>query len=171
MSWRRKSCRHNKRQPRKAFLLRDLIYSNRAKKVLRGLHLIWKELAVLPLSLPYSNTHKLSCSSMLEVCNSLADVVVVDNALFGAEKRRTTCSLLWQAVSQTESTVMLGGCLARKCSFFSRQMGLGLRWSGCATPKKEYCCWCKGSTFELSVDSTLYLRHRVNRSRRTVGKL
>ena len=45
---------------------------------------------------------------MLEVCNSLADVVVVDNALFGAEKRRTTCSLLWQAVSQIESTVMLG---------------------------------------------------------------
>ena len=44
---------------------------------------------------------------MLEVCNSLADVVVVDNALFGAEKRRTTCSLLWQAVSQIESTVML----------------------------------------------------------------
>ena len=64
---------------------------------------------------------------MLEVCNSLADVVVVDNALFGAEKRRTTCSLLWQAVSQTESTVMFGGFLARKCSFFSRQMGLCLR--------------------------------------------
>ena len=64
---------------------------------------------------------------MLEVCNSLADVVVVDNALFGAEKRRTTCSLLWQAVSQIESTVMLGVFLARKCSFFSRQVGLGLR--------------------------------------------
>ena len=45
---------------------------------------------------------------MLEVCNSLADVVVVDNALFGAEKRRTTCSLLWEAVSQIESTVISG---------------------------------------------------------------
>ena len=32
MSWRRKSCRHNKRQPAvKALLLRDLIYSNGEK--------------------------------------------------------------------------------------------------------------------------------------------
>ena len=57
---------------------------------------------------------------MLEVCNSLADVVVVDNALFGAEKRRTTCSLLWQAVSQIESTVKTSldsFFLTKKCSF------------------------------------------------------
>ena len=103
---------------------------------------------------------------MLEVCNSLADVVVVDNALFGAEKRRTTCSLLWQAVSQIESTVMLGVFWPESAPFLVAKWDLVYGDRGALLQKKN-----KGSTFELSVDSTLYLGHRVNRSQRTVGKL
>ena len=145
MSWRRKSCRHNKRQPveggKRKLLLRDLIHSNGEKgnesfaldlKTVfeissKKAHFIqhqkcahiWalvasgrKKKCSLILSprrdffsgscptvcycarrrkggeesgpLSYSHTNKLS-RSMLEVCNSLADVAPALDPLLGAE--------------------------------------------------------------------------------------
>ena len=82
---------------------------------------------------------------MLEVCNSLADVVVVDNALFGAEKRRTTCSLLWQAVSQIESTVMLGGFWPESAPFLVAKWDLVYGDRGALLQKKNIVVDVRGA--------------------------